>query len=50
MTRHRHLASKIISIVAALSMLVTGFAVAGSASAVTSGGGGLPIAKKLLLM
>ena len=36
MTRHRHLASKIVAVVAALSMLVTGFAFAGSASAYDS--------------
>ena len=36
MTRHRHLASKMVAVVAALSMLVTGFSVTGSASAYDS--------------
>lgn len=50
MVAHRRFASKIISMIAASAMLITGFAVVGNASAVASGGGGLPIAKKLLLM
>ena len=50
MDRHRHLASKIVSIAASVAMLVTGFAVTGSANAENTAGGGLPIAKKLLLM
>lgn len=49
MVAHRRFASKIISMIAASAMLITGFAVVGNASAVASGGG-LPIAKKLLLM
>ncbi|WP_427876456.1 type I pullulanase [Gardnerella sp. 2492-Sm] len=37
MARHRHLASKIVSIAASVAMLVTGFAVTSGANAVTSG-------------
>ena len=40
MARHRHLASKIVSIVASVAMLVTGFAVTGSANAENTAGGG----------
>ena len=50
MARHRHLASKIVSIVASVAMLVTGFAVTSGANAENTAGGSLPIAKKLLLM
>ncbi|MFU0468744.1 type I pullulanase [Gardnerella vaginalis] len=40
MDRHRHLASKIVSIAASVAMLVTGFAVTGSANAENTAGGG----------
>lgn len=39
MVAHRRFASKIISMIAASAMLITGFAVVGNASAVASGGG-----------
>ena len=40
MARHRHLASKIVSIVASVAMLVTGFAVTSGANAENTAGGG----------